>query len=153
VAELAFDPSYWHWIVLGVVFITLEVFAPGAFFLGMGVSAVLVGGGLFAIPAMGWELQVFLFAVLSVVSIFVTRRWVRHTPIESDQPLLNQRGAQYVGRHFNLSEAIVNGQGKIKVDDSIWKVSGDDLPEGSRVRVTGIDGTVLSIAAADDAKS
>lgn len=152
-AELAFDPSYWHWIVLGVVFITLEVFAPGAFFLGMGVSAVLVGGGLFAIPAMGWELQVFLFAVLSVVSIFVTRRWVRHTPIESDQPLLNQRGAQYVGRHFNLSEAIVNGQGKIKVDDSIWKVSGDDLPEGSRVRVTGIDGTVLSIAAADDAKS
>lgn len=152
-AELAFNPSYWHWIVLGVVFITLEAFAPGAFFLGMGVSAVLVGGGLFAIPAMGWELQVFLFAVLSVVSIFVTRRWVRHTPIESDQPLLNQRGAQYVGRHFNLSEAIVNGQGKIKVDDSIWKVSGDDLPEGSRVRVTGIDGTVLSIAAADDAKS
>ena len=152
-AELAFNPSYWHWIVLGVVFITLEVFAPGAFFLGMGVSAVLVGGCLFAIPAMDWELQVFLFAVLSVVSIFVTRRWVRRTPIESDQPLLNQRGAQYVGRHFNLSEAIVNGQGKIKVDDSIWKVSGDDLPEGGRVKVTGIDGTVLSVTAADDATS
>jgi membrane protein implicated in regulation of membrane protease activity len=150
VTEWAFEPSYWHWIVLGVVFITLEVFAPGAFFLGMGVSAVLVGAGLFAIPAIGWELQVFLFALLSVVSIFVARRWIRRTPIESDRPLLNQRGAQYVGRHFNLSEAIVNGQGKIKVDDSIWKVRGEDLAAGARVKVTGIDGTVLKITAADD---
>ena len=149
VAEFGFELTFWHWIVLGVVFTTLEAFAPGAFFLGMGVSAVLVGGSLFALPTMDWKTQLFMFAVLSVISIIITRRWIRHTPIESDQPLLNRRGAQYVGRHFNLSEAIVNGQGKIKVDDSIWKVHGDDLPKGARVTVTGIDGTVLRVESAE----
>ena len=89
--------------------------------------------------------------MLSVISIFVTRRWLRHTPIESDQPLLNQRGARYVGRQFSLSEAIINGQGKIKVEDSIWKVHGKDLPEGAQVRVTGVDGTILMVEPANDA--
>jgi len=150
-AEFAFEPTFWHWIVLGVVFITMEVFAPGAFFLGMGVSAMLVGAGLFMVPAMDWKAQLFMFAVLSVISIIVTRRWVRGAPIESDQPLLNQRAARYVGRTFDLSEAIINGQGKIKVDDSIWKVRGDDLPEGARVTVIGVDGTVLTVEPASEA--
>ena len=148
--ELGFEPTFWHWVVLGVVFVTMEVFAPGAFFLGMGVSAVLVGATLFAMPAMNWETQLFMFAVLSAISIFVARRWARGKPIESDQPLLNQRGAQYVGRTFNLFEAIINGQGKIKVDDSIWKVHGDDLPQGARVAVTGADGTILKVEPANE---
>jgi len=148
VADLGFEPSFWHWIVLGVIFITAEAFVPGAFFLGMGVSAVIVGGALFALPSLDWKSQLFAFAVLSVISIFVARRWVRTTPIESDRPLLNQRGAQYVGRNFNLDAPIVNGHGKIKVDDSIWKVHGPDCPQGARVRVTGVDGTVLLVEAA-----
>lgn len=149
-AEFGFEPTFWHWIVIGAVFIIMEVFAPGAFFLGMGVSAMLVSGVVFALPSTDWKAQLFMFAVLSAISIFATRRWVRSTPIESDQPLLNQRGARYVGRHFTLSEAIVNGQGKIKVEDSIWKVHGSDLPRGARVTVTGIDGTILTVVPADD---
>ena len=149
--EMGFDISFWHWIVLGVVFITVEAFVPGAFFLGMGVSALIVGGGLFLVPTMDWKLQLFAFAVLSVISIVVARRWIRTSPIETDRPLLNQRGAQYVGRQFHLDEPIVNGHGKIKVDDSIWKVHGPDAPEGARVTVTGVDGTVLVVAPADGA--
>jgi membrane protein implicated in regulation of membrane protease activity len=153
VAELAASISFWHWIVLGVVFITAEAFVPGAFFLGMGVSALVVGGALFAVPSMGWKLQLFTFAVLSVISIVIARRWIRRSPIESDQPLLNQRGARYVGRQFTLSEPIVNGHGKIKVDDSIWKVHGPDSPAHARVRVTGVDGTVLLVEAAGEDRS
>ena len=150
-AELGFEPTFWHWIVLGVVFITMEVFAPGAFFLGMGVAAILVSGVMFVLPSTDWKAQLFMFAVLAAISIVITRRWVHNTPIESDQPLLNQRGARYVGRHFTLSAAIVNGQGKIKVEDSIWKVHGsDDLPQGARVTVTGVDGTILTVVPADD---
>jgi hypothetical protein len=40
--------------------------------------------------------------------------------VESDQPKLNRRGEQYVGRTFTLEEPIVNGHGKIRVDDSTW---------------------------------
>lgn len=149
--ELGFEITFWHWIAVGVIFITVEAFVPGAFFVGMGVSAVIIGGTLYAVPTLDWKLQLFAFAVLSVISVVIARRWIRTTPIETDRPLLNQRGAQYVGRQFHLDEPIVNGHGKIKVDDSIWKVHGPDCPEGAKVKVTGVDGTVLVVAPADSA--
>lgn len=145
--------SFWHWLLVGVVFCTAEAFVPGAFFLGMGLSALIVGGSLWAIPTMDWKVQLIVFAVLSVISIFAGRKLLKHKPVTSDQPLLNQRGAQYVGRTFNLHEPIVNGDGKIRVDDSTWRVSGEDAPKGTRVKVTGVNGVVLEVepATADPA--
>ena len=49
--------NYWHWLIAGVVLIVLEVFAPGAFFLWLGVSAGVVGLILVMFPDMGWESQ------------------------------------------------------------------------------------------------
>lgn len=66
-------------------------------------------------------------------------------PVESDQPNLNRRGQQYIGRTFTLSEPIVNGLGKITVDDSTWKIHGKDCAEGTRVTVTGVDGVILKV--------
>ena len=143
------EPSFWHWLLLGVVLCTVEAFVPGAFFLGMGVSALVVGGGLWLMPETDWKLQLFAFAVLSAISIVIGRKWLKHRPVVSDQPLLNQRGAQYVGRSFNLHEPIVNGDGKIRVDDSTWRVAGRDAPAGTLVRVTGVSGVVLEVEAVE----
>ena len=93
----------------------------------------------------GWAAQVFLFAIFSLITVFLLRRFLKSQPIESDQPLLNRRGHQYVGRDFTLEEPIVNGQGKIKVDDSIWKINGTDCEAGATVSVTGVDGVVLQV--------
>ena len=79
----------------------------------------------------------------------VFRRFLRTTPIQTDRPLLNQRAAQYVGRVFTLAEPIVNGRGKIRVDDSTWRVEGDDCPVGARVRVTDAEGVVLRVVPVD----
>ncbi|MCG8379509.1 MAG: NfeD family protein, partial [Proteobacteria bacterium] len=57
----------------------------------------------------------------------------------------NRRGEQYVGRIFTLEEPIVNGVGKVKVDDSTWKVMGVDMPAGTKVRVLSVDGTILNV--------
>jgi inner membrane protein len=140
-----FEPTFWHWFILAVVCITIEVFMPGAFFLGMGIAAAIVGLAELAVGFPGWEFQVFCFAVLSLVTIVVGRRYFKGRPIESDQPLLNRRGAQYVGRTFTLQEPIVNGQGKIKVDDSTWKVLGEDCEAGATVVVTGVAGVMLQV--------
>ena len=42
----------------------------------------------------------------------------------------------------------MNGQGKITVDDSTWKIEGDDLPAGTKIQVTGVEGTVLKVESA-----
>jgi len=137
--------GHWQWWILAVALVILEVFAPGAFFLWLGIAAGVVGVLVYLAPAMGWEYQVLMFSVLSVISIVIWRRYFRTRPDETDQPTLNRRGEQYVGRLFTLSEPVVNGEGKITVDDSTWKIHGEDCPAGTRVAVTGVEGTILKV--------
>ena len=136
---------FWHWWTLGAVLLILELVVPGMFFIWMGESAFVTGAILWLFPNMEPEYQVMIFSALSVLSIAVFRRYLKWRPIESDRPLLNQRTAQYVGRIFTLEEAIINGRGKIRVDDSSWRVEGEDCPAGSKVRVIDAEGVILKV--------
>ncbi|MCB1830792.1 MAG: NfeD family protein [Chromatiaceae bacterium] len=136
---------YWHWWVLSVVLIILETFSPGVFFIWMGVAAAAVGLVMLLFPDLGWEYQLLLFALVSVASVVLWRLLLDRHPTETDQPRLNRRGEQYIGRTFTLDEPIVNGLGKIRVDDSTWKIEGEDCIAGTRIRVVGVDGVVLKV--------
>ena len=146
---MGFDIVFWHWLAFGLFLLTVELLAPGMFFLWMAQAAGVTGLLLFVFPGMGWELQTGVFSVLSVVGIALARRFFKRHPIESDQPLLNRRTAQYIGRVFTLEQPIVNGQGKIKVDDSNWKIRGEDCEAGTRVIVVDADSVVLLVKRAD----
>lgn len=140
---------FWHWWVLAGLFFILEVLSMSFFFLWIGVSAVLVGLIVLLIPLV-WHWQFTLWAIFAVLGAVGWRVYNRKNPnaIKSDEPALNRRGEQYVGRTFTLEEPIVNGFGKVKVDDSIWKVEcTTDLEAGSKVKVTAIDGTILQVEA------
>lgn len=141
--------EFWHWWVFGIVLIILELFAPGAFFMWLGIAAGVVGVVLFLIPDMSWQTQWIIFAVLSVVSVIAWRMFANKKPAESDHPTLNRRGEQYVGRTFTLAEPINNGIGKIKVDDSMWKIEGEDCPAGSKIKVVQADGAMLKVELVD----
>ncbi len=142
--------DFWHWWVLGVVLIILEVFSPGVFFLWMGIAAGIVGVVVWQLPDLSWEYQILLFALFSVASVAAGRSFLKRHPIETDQPRLNRRGEQYLDRVFTLEHPVVNGSGKIRVDDSTWKISGSDCDTGTRVRVVGVEGVVLKVEAVDD---
>ena len=137
--------KFWHWWIFGAVLLIVEVAAPGAFFLWMGVAASVTGLALLVFPSLGWEYQFLVFALFSVVSIVAWRRYLKSRPIETDKPMLNRRGEQYVGRTLTLAEPIVNGIGKVRISDTTWKIEGDDMPEGTKITVTGVDGTVLKV--------
>jgi membrane protein implicated in regulation of membrane protease activity len=139
---------FWHWFVVALVLGVLEMFLPGVLFLWLGIAAAVVGLILTVFPGLGWEWQLVFFTVLSIASVVGWHRF-RPLPVDTDQPNLNRRGEQYVGRVLTLDEAIVNGVGKVQVDDSTWKVNGADADAGARVRVTGARGTVLQVAPAE----
>ncbi|MEJ1377668.1 MAG: NfeD family protein, partial [Candidatus Sedimenticola sp. (ex Thyasira tokunagai)] len=91
------------------------------------------------------EFQVLSFAVFSVISVIAWRFVLKSNPTATDQPALNRRGEQYLDRVFTLETPVINGQGRIRVDDTTWKIHGPDCPAGSRVQVVGVDGVVLRV--------
>ena len=141
--ELGF--FFWYWWVLALILLAVEILAPGFFFLWMAISGFVTGALVLLLPATSIAIQIFLFSVLSIVTIIIWKFYGKKHPITSDHPLLNKRGDQYIGRVFSLYEPIKNGQGKIKVDDSIWKVHGEDCDINSRVKVIAIRGTVFEV--------
>jgi membrane protein implicated in regulation of membrane protease activity len=139
------EVGYWDWWTLGGVLAIVEAFAPGFVFLWLGIAAGLVGCLLWLWPGIGPDVQVLIFAALSVASVVGWRRWQTAHPGPTDQPNLNRRGAQYVGRRFALVEPITRGRGRIRLEDSSWTVTGPDLPAGQTVEVIGADGAVLQV--------
>lgn len=141
----------WNWIVLGAVLLGLEVFAPGVYLLWIGIAALLTGALSFQIGEAawwGWPAQVIVFLVLSLASVIVGRYAFGSDKGESDQPLLNQRERQLIGQVSTLEEPIRDGHGRVRLGDTLWLATGPDLAAGTRVRVTGADGTTLKVEAA-----
>jgi len=135
-----------EWITAGLVLLLLEVFAPGAFLLWFGLAALVVGVAVWVLPFIPWQVQIVAFALLSTGALLGFRAWRRrHPPANVDQPLLNKRTEQLIGRTFALDEPIVNGRGKIRIGDALWTVIGEDLPIGTRVKVTGIREQMLVV--------
>ncbi|MEW6037249.1 MAG: NfeD family protein [Pseudomonadota bacterium] len=140
---------FWHWWTLGALLLILELLVPGMYFIWMAEAALVTGAMLWLFPALSWEIQVLVFSILSLASIFVVEKLIARKPIVSDRPLLNRRAAQYIGRTLTLQQPIVGGMGKVRVDDSIWRVSGEDCPAGARVRVNDVDGVILKVERID----
>jgi len=137
---------YWHWIVLGFLLLVLEMLAPGAILMWFGVGALLVGGLLFLFPDMGWEWQILIFALVSFASIFAWKRLRKDNPNDNTESgTLSQRGKALIGRKIPLVEAIVNGVGRVQIDDTFWRVEGVDLEKDALVIVTGSDGATLQV--------
>ena len=140
---------FWHWWILAGLLLILELTAPAFFFLWLGIAAAAVGLILLVFPSIGIETQLVLFAIASIVAVVAWRKYRESRPLTTDQPNLNRRGHQYIGRKFSLTDPIDNGVGKVIVDDSTWKVKGPDLPAGTHVKVTGVEGTVFTVESAE----
>ena len=145
--EWLVDLKWWHWMVLAVILAAAETFMPGAFAIWFAASAVVIGLLLLVLP-IPWQVQLIGFAVLGMVALLAYRRYLKAHPETGEQPNLNQRGVQYIGSEFVLVEPIEQGSGKARVGDGVWKVSGPELPAGARVRVTGVNGAVLTVVPA-----
>ena len=141
--------AHYGWWLLALVLIGVELMVPGFFMLWIGIAAAAMGLILLFVPQLSFLAQAGVFALLAIVSCYLYWRFIRRALTEpSDQPRLNRRAEQYIGRRFVLETAIVNGQGKARVGDSLWLAEGPDLPVGATIEVTGVDGSTLQVRAA-----
>ncbi|MGB5021771.1 NfeD family protein [Sphingorhabdus sp.] len=137
--------QHWFWLSLGLILGAIEMLAPGFFLMWLGLAAIIVGLLSWLVPGMIIPMQVALFAVLSVLTVYAGKRFLKDNPIESDDPALNDKGARLTGEIVTVVEAIENGRGRVRVGDSEWNARGADAAIGALVRVTGADGAVLLV--------
>jgi membrane protein implicated in regulation of membrane protease activity len=135
------------WAVAALLLIAAELLLPEIFLLWLGIAAAAVFFIVWAVPGLPPLGQAVAFVLLSFVSIGVYIKFVRGRHVRPDQPMLNKRGEQLVGRVLPLHEAIVNGQGRVKFGDALWTVEGPDMPAGTSVRVVGATSMTLRVEA------
>jgi membrane protein implicated in regulation of membrane protease activity len=150
IASLIVELGPWNWIALGMVLLVLEILLPGVFLLWIGIAALIVGTASLALWKTGfwiWEIQVVVFLALSVIAAYVGRRIIGDGEGQSDQPLLNRRSEQLIGRTATLKEPISEGYGRIQLGDTLWRVRGPDLPVGAQVQVVSVQDAELVVKA------
>ncbi|GGO22706.1 NfeD family protein [Deinococcus humi] len=134
-----------HWWVLGAVLLMLEVAAPGVFFVWLALASFALGLVVFVLP-LAVPFQLALFAILSIVAVFLGKRYVGKLALggqEGDR--LNTGAHRLVGRTVVVTAAIHNGSGRVRVGDSEWRATGPDTPVGAQVLIVSAEGTTLAV--------
>ena len=149
IADLVARAGPWSWWVLGVVLLILEIVVPGVFLFWIGLAGIATG--LLSLILWGWaiwawQVQVVTFVILSFVAVAIGRSVLKRGET-TDEPNLNRRSESLVGRVVTVTEAIENGRGRVKVDDTTWSVSGPDQPAGAKVRIVSASGNELRVEA------
>lgn len=146
VLEFIASNGAWSWVVAGLLLLALELVAPGGVLIWLGAAA-LVTGGLALLVNVYWPLQFVVFGVLALAAIWL---WLRTRKQEepTDRPFLNRRAERFIGHEAVLDEPIRDGEGRVALGDTTWRVTGPDLAAGSRIRVVDADGAVLKVEAA-----
>jgi len=112
-----------------------------------GLAAGLVGAWQIAQgDRSGWWL-VGAGAAMLIADVVIDFVWAHPSVSKSDQPDLNRRAEQLIGRVLLLEEAIEGGRGKVRVGDTLWLAEGAELPAGTRVKVTGVRRDALQVEA------
>lgn len=136
--------SHWAWLALGLILAVAEMAIPGVFLIWLAGAALVTGALAWVLP-LSLALQIVLFAVLAIVAVFSGRRYLKANPVESADPLMNDRGGRLVGEVVVVANVIESGSGRVKYGDSVWLAKGPDAEPGTRMRVSGHDGTVLLV--------
>lgn len=148
--RLVMELGPWSWWLLGLVLLAAELLMPGVFLVWIGIAALCLGMLSLLLWDAGfwlWQVQLLLFAVLSIGIVIPARRFLARDSLRTDEPLLNQRGASLVGRTATLLEPIREGRGRIRLDDTFWSVMGPDLATGTQVRIVSSTGRDLVVEA------
>lgn len=136
--------DHWGWLVFAALLGVAEVMIPGVFLIWVALAAAVTGLIALLLPV-SVPVQLLIFALLCLVSVWGGRRWYVANPVDSQDPQLNNRTARLVGEIVTVVEPIDNGRGRVKVGDSVWLCRGPDAPAGARVRVVGAEASVLQV--------
>jgi membrane protein implicated in regulation of membrane protease activity len=132
---------WWGWAIRAVIVGLAELQVPGSYLIWIALGAALTAA-IDAVRPASVEMQLATFAAAAaaccVAGYFVYRRVDHRRP---DPMALNDRTLSMIGARGVVCAGIVNGEGKVRLGDSIWIAEGPGLEEGTPVVVRSVRGT------------
>jgi membrane protein implicated in regulation of membrane protease activity len=87
----------------------------------------------------------FVLFASTVLALYFWREY-RVQQLDLQRESSPQRaGERYIGQVLVLSDGLRDGVGRVKLGNRRWNLRGPNIPAGSRVRVTGVDGSILIV--------
>jgi membrane protein implicated in regulation of membrane protease activity len=126
----------------------LEVFVFGAVLLALGIAAAVTGILVYPFPDLTWQYQALIFVAVAIVALVIALQ-IRKRYLQPGHDLVNVGSRRFVGQVGLLDTPIVAGRGSVRIGDSVWPVTGADLPAGARVKVVNSDGITLAVERAE----
>ncbi len=126
---------YWHWLILGGVFLIIEVLSFTAFFLFFSIAAFLMTLLTLIFPNVGLNLQLLIASILALISCIAWYKIFKNRNKKFKD--VNNRLDQYIGQTETLLEDVTNGYSKIKVGDTSWRVKIPQGNKGDQIEITG----------------
>lgn len=146
-------PEVLNWILLGTMFIVLEIFTPGVFFILFGVSAFLVSIAIY-FGSIALNAQLVMFLAVSFVLLLFVRPLFKLTTKEPPRKIMQD---EMVGKVVPVIKTIKKDDrsGQVKYDGEVWRaITGDDgeFKEGSKVEIVRLDSNKLVVKAIEKAE-
>lgn len=136
--------SSWDWAILAAIFAVIEMMTLSAMFLLFTAAAIIMAVVVAVMPDLQINHQLFLFSALMISSFAYWMKFSRGWGAKTDAPMLNNRLNQLIGRQVTLKASVIDGRGKVMLDDAPWVITGEDCEAGEKIEITGSEETMLT---------
>jgi membrane protein implicated in regulation of membrane protease activity len=137
---------WWHWIILGIVLLIIEMNIGTFFILGLGVAAILVGI-MDMIFGTSFNTELLVWMILSLLSIAAWFKWFRE-PHQTDSGQSNYR----LDTLGTVKEDIKpHSRGEVIFDSPVlgntaWHATAKvDIAKDTRVKIVQINGQLIQV--------
>ncbi|MDP5210118.1 NfeD family protein [Microbulbifer sp. 2205BS26-8] len=143
--------AYWHWLVLGLLLVTAEIFVSGFVLFWFGLAALLVGA-LLLVADLSIALQLLLWISASITALllwlrFIKPKWRDRTCAGMAAEALNGQVGMVIESNTGRSRGKLKFPAPILGEEEWLFLCTTDMAVGERVQVTDISGNTLIVTA------
>jgi hypothetical protein len=146
------DFLWWHWVVLGIVLMLLELAVPAFFLVWFGLGAVVVGLLLFVFPAMPFAYQVLAWTAFALAFIWLWFKVFKPHVFKTRAGMARGSLIGEIGLVTRDIRPFEKGQVRFQkpiLGEDVWESMADvEIRTGERVRVLDVEGNTLKVVKA-----
>lgn len=146
ILTVIYNSPHWVFFILGGTLLIAELLGTGGYSLWSGIAAIVVGLIAWILP-LSWPVLWILFAIFTLVSAYLWWLWIKKSgQSKPNSNEINQPQQDLIGIKTLVTDAIINGSGRVKIKDGTWPAQCNiNLPVGHAVEVIAVNGLVLTV--------